>query len=243
MSLKRELEENPFAAPLDEDWLKTAWQYRDRFEEEAEFQDALELWPRCPRCGKRRVTRCPVCKTSGDLFALADQEYYDYDAKPLEPPSRSVCPSCSHRGEHATHNCRGTDDDDAFDVEVVETEEERAQRRLKRRHVWATLGRKSECGQDEAASSERPPALLCHVCSEAFTPVFPRVCEWCDYDFGEGEEYEVDGSISKDVADFLERKAREEDAAFEPNSSRVLWTVVALTLALVAFLIYTLFVF
>ena len=189
------------------------------------------------------MTRCPVCKTSGDLFALADQEYYDYDAKPLEPPSRSVCPSCSHRGEHATLNCRGTDDDDAFDVEVVETEEERAQRRLKRRHVWATLGRKSECGQDEAASSERPPALLCHVCSEAFTPVFPRVCEWCDYDFGEGEEYEVDGSISKDVADFLERKAREEDAAFEPNSSRVLWTFVALTLALVAFLIYTLFVF
>ncbi len=243
MSLKRELEENPFAPPLDEDWLKTAWQYRDRFEEDAEFQDALELWPRCPRCGKRRVTRCPICKTSGDLFALADQEYYDPDASPLEPPSPSVPASCRRHCEHARHDGCGTEDDGEIDVEVVETEEERTRRRLKRRHVWATLGRRSECEQDEKSKPKKQPALLCHVCSEAFTPVFPRVCEWCDYDFGEGEEYDVDGSISKDVEDFLERKNREEDAAFDPNSNRVLWTVVALTLALVSFLIYTLFVF
>ena len=241
MPLKRELEENPFAAPLDEDWLKTAWQYRDHFEDEAEFQDALELWPRCPNCGRRRVTRCPVCKTSGDLFALADQEYYDHDAKPLEPPTRDSCGRCDAH----CHSARRRDDDDEniYDVEPVESDEERARRRLKRRHVWATLGRQRDSSSDDANTPQRPPALLCHVCSEAFTPVFPRLCEWCDYDFGEGEEYEVDGAISQEVEDFLKRHEQEEDAAFEPNSNRVLWTVLALAAALAAFLLYTAIMF
>ena len=243
MPLKRELEENPYAAPLDEDWLKTAWQYRDHFEEEAEFQDALELWPRCPNCGKRRVTRCPVCKTSGDLFALADQEYYDHDAKPLEPPTRRAC-ACGDSRRHACARRANDDENDAvFDVEIVESEEERARRRLERRHVWATLGRRQDHASQDAAEPEKTPALLCHVCSEAFTPVFPRFCEWCDYDFGEGEEYEVDGSISREVEDFIRRSKQDEDAAFEPNSNRVLWTFVALALALCAFLLYTVFIF
>jgi hypothetical protein len=31
-------------------------------------------WPVCPRCGERRVARCPICETSGTDFPLADMQ-------------------------------------------------------------------------------------------------------------------------------------------------------------------------
>jgi len=34
-----------------------------------------EDWPRCPQCGASRITRCPVCKTTGSDFPEADDEY------------------------------------------------------------------------------------------------------------------------------------------------------------------------
>ncbi|MBQ8364066.1 MAG: hypothetical protein IJX36_09095, partial [Thermoguttaceae bacterium] len=78
MALKSELEENPFAPPIDDDFLKTALEYRDNFENDEEFQEALSVWPRCPDCGRRRVTRCPICKTSGTLFPLGDDNFWDF---------------------------------------------------------------------------------------------------------------------------------------------------------------------
>jgi len=32
-----------------------------------------ESWPRCPRCGAPRITKCPACGTSGSGFPPADQ--------------------------------------------------------------------------------------------------------------------------------------------------------------------------
>jgi hypothetical protein len=226
MALKRELEENPYAAPLNEDFLKSAWKYRDRFEEKEEFHEALELWPRCPQCGRRRITRCPICKSSGDLFPLAAQEYFNHNAPPIkEPPSRvpgaHACATCSVQRE---------DDEDVIEVESRESGEERAQ---VRRRAWAQLAHKLE-----KSELDRQPALLCYICSEAFIPVFPRYCEWCDHDFGAGEEYEVDGTISEEVVDFMARKSQEKDAALEPNSHRVLLTLLALLAIFVFFLGY-----
>ncbi|MCF0233853.1 MAG: hypothetical protein HUK22_02600, partial [Thermoguttaceae bacterium] len=78
MSLKREKDENPFAPPIDEDFLQTALEYRDNFENEEDFQEALAIWPRCPQCGRRRVVKCSVCGTSGTLFQLGDREFWDF---------------------------------------------------------------------------------------------------------------------------------------------------------------------
>lgn len=55
---------------------RSAMEYREHFEEETEFQDALALWPVCPDCGTRRITRCPICKVTGNLFPLADAEFW-----------------------------------------------------------------------------------------------------------------------------------------------------------------------
>jgi rubrerythrin len=32
-------------------------------------------WPTCPRCGRRRTTRCPVCGTVGSDFPAADPDF------------------------------------------------------------------------------------------------------------------------------------------------------------------------
>lgn len=247
MAQKRELEENPYAAPVDEEFLASARQYRDNFEEEPEFQEALELWPRCPECGRRRVTRCPICKTSGDLFPLADQEYFDPDAQPLPPPTRGGCGcggKCGHGGDGGS-GCGGHEEEADDDVIDVETAEEKERRSGARRRAWAKLAKKSEkfrTAPDPSEDAEPTPALLCHVCSEAFVPVFPRYCEWCNHDFGSGEEYEVDGEISPEVEDFLRRKAQQEDAAFEANPDRVMWTIAVLGGALALFLAYWYFI-
>jgi hypothetical protein len=34
-----------------------------------------EAWPRCPRCGALRITRCPICQTPGTDCAEVDPEF------------------------------------------------------------------------------------------------------------------------------------------------------------------------
>ena len=114
------------------------------------------------------------------------------------------------------------EESDVFDS----TPEEREPRR-----TWAT--------REEDGDREEPPTLVCHVCSEAFRPVFPRRCEWCDYDFGEGETYREPGAENDaEIDDFLRRKEQEEQEAFEPDSKRIMWVCVAIVAGLLAFLAY-----
>ncbi|MBQ1277075.1 MAG: hypothetical protein IIY07_00355, partial [Thermoguttaceae bacterium] len=104
MALKSELEENPFEPPIDDDFLKTALEYRDNFEDDEAFREALAVWPRCPSCGRRRVTRCPICKTSGTLFPLGDNNFWDFrseeekarDAELYDETEAPVC-GCGRR--------------------------------------------------------------------------------------------------------------------------------------------------
>ena len=245
MPLKSELEENPYAFPVEEDDVKSARQYRDHFESEEEFQEALAIWPRCPQCGKRRITRCPICKTSADLFPLGDAEFFDPNADVArgEERTRPTC-SCGKRcdvrplfneserptllsgelipGAPDPRRRLAIEESDVFDS----TPEEREPRR-----TWAT--------REEDGDREEPPTLVCHVCSEAFRPVFPRRCEWCDYDFGEGETYREPGAENDaEIDDFLRRKEQEEQEAFEPDSKRIMWVCVAIVAGLLAFLAY-----
>ena len=50
---------------------------RDSFDSDEEYQQAVALWPVCPQCGERRFVVCPVCGAAGNLFPLADAEYWD----------------------------------------------------------------------------------------------------------------------------------------------------------------------
>jgi hypothetical protein len=54
-------------------------------------------------------------------------------------------------------------------------------------------GAADEAGGLPGANAESPlPVLLfCPACSEAFAPVFYRLCAQCGYDFGEGREIEL----------------------------------------------------
>ena len=76
MPLRSELEENPYQAPLDDERRQAQEKYLERFESEEEFDEALELWPKCPQCGRRRVAHCPICKTAADLFPIGDSEFW-----------------------------------------------------------------------------------------------------------------------------------------------------------------------
>lgn len=61
-------------------------------------------WPRCPSCRRLRQTRCPVCKTAGTDFELAEFIAPDDSEKPVrfvaddseedDEPVLLICPLC-----------------------------------------------------------------------------------------------------------------------------------------------------
>jgi hypothetical protein len=122
-----------------------------------------EDWPRCPSCGEPRVTRCPICKTTGVRFAEADDEHV-WGVGLDEPSEASSC-GCGHGV------CGGR----PGESDTGETESESA-----------------SGGEPRAADVETPErlVLVCPTCSEPFVPEFPRRCAWCGHEFPEGFEPE-----------------------------------------------------
>ncbi len=101
---------NPYETSAKHDFLKDAMEYRDNFEDEEEFQEALALWPVCPDCGRRRITTCPICHASGNLFPLADIDYWDPETeiKPSEAKSdaqKSCCCQDLDHQQNGDHQC------------------------------------------------------------------------------------------------------------------------------------------
>ncbi len=119
-----------------------------------------ESWPRCPECGAPRVTRCPICKTTGTEFPLADDQYVWGMGLDELPDGKHSC-SCGG------HTCGPQ--------APADQEEEPA-------------GSSAEPPDDE--HSPEHLVLMCPTCSEPFVPEFPRRCTWCDHEFDEGFEPE-----------------------------------------------------
>ncbi|MDO5308293.1 MAG: hypothetical protein Q4G03_02190 [Planctomycetia bacterium] len=95
MPLSSPQEVNPNALNLEDDLRQARERYFDYFETEEEFQEALELWPRCPRCGRRRVARCPVCKNKVDFAQIGDSQFWVVTQTPRqvhETPSAPTVP-------------------------------------------------------------------------------------------------------------------------------------------------------
>ncbi len=53
-----------------------------------------DLWPRCPECDARRITVCPICKTSGSHLPLADADYSPPSEETAERQPMVLCPTC-----------------------------------------------------------------------------------------------------------------------------------------------------
>lgn len=273
MALKSELEENPFEPPIDDDFLKTALEYRDNFENDEAFREALAVWPRCPECGRRRVTRCPICKTSGTLFPLGDNNFWDFrsdeekarDAELFDEEENFGCScGCGRRSSTARRQNRAWADVGRSKRAV---EPEAAER--DGRGIGGNCGDSCACGNggscgdscacgngetggDAAAKTQEPENLfekglvaVCYVCSEAFVPKFPKRCEWCDFEFPDGEEPTESSETPADVLAFLARKKAEESDDFldQPATPQLYWTLVAMGIGALLFCAYFVFLF
>jgi hypothetical protein len=127
--------------------------------EEAEAMP--EDWPRCPECGAQRLTRCPVCKTTGTEFAEADSEYI-WGMGLAEAPDET--PSCGN-GSCGGGSCGGGAPANEVESAVQE-----------------------KMGDEE--DDDHRLILVCPTCDEPFEPEFPRTCAWCDHEFPDGYEPE-----------------------------------------------------
>ena len=131
-------------------------------------------WPRCPRCGARRATRCPICGTAGTDFAQVDPEFVgapdpDEDAQPI---SSCGCGSggCSH-GQSAAHGENGL-----TDASGAETSE-----------------------PTEAESDAPELMLVCPTCDEPFVPEYARGCPACDHEFPDGYDPEPEPAVHERI--------------------------------------------
>ena len=265
MALKSELEENPFEPPIDDDFLKTALEYRDNFENDEEFREALAVWPRCPQCGRRRVTRCPICKTSGTLFPLGDNNFWDFrsdeekarDAEQFDEEENFGCScGCGRRSAASRRQNRAWADVGRSKRAV----EANSAARSGRGDSYGCgsggscgdscgCGSGGDCGAAAVKTSEpenlfeKGLVAVCYVCSEAFVPKFPKRCEWCDFEFPDGEEPTESSETPADVLAFLARKKAEEadDYLDQPATPQLYWTLVALGIGALLFSAYFIF--
>jgi hypothetical protein len=123
----------------------------------------LDVWPCCPQCGKRRLTRCAFCGTSGSDFPPADANAGDLFGLPTPPAEAFSGCSCgpggcgAHPVEEET-NLTAADDD--------------------------SLASPPEPTLEPPSST----LLLCPTCDEPFHPQYLRRCEWCGHEFSDGVE-------------------------------------------------------
>lgn len=100
------LEDSEFAREVAEDFEQRRLDRAARGAGDEVPSDPFEWdeWPCCPRCGRRRLTRCPGCQTSGTRFPLAEFIGPDGPDAPIrivadgrEDPADEVllvCPTC-----------------------------------------------------------------------------------------------------------------------------------------------------
>ncbi|MDR1960639.1 MAG: hypothetical protein LBQ54_16635 [Planctomycetaceae bacterium] len=131
-----------------------------------EYNEAREIWPVCPECGRRIEAACPFCKTSDDLFPLGDSTYWTDDlGESLVDYQREVDRKLAAKsvlfGEGDTsepehghcHSCSGNGYGHDLDTE--------------------------ENGESWFTADDPPLVVICPTCAEAFVPAFPRKCRRC----------------------------------------------------------------
>jgi len=121
-------------------------------------------WPRCPQCRALRTTKCPVCETAGTDFGRADPQFLDTPGP--EGPTKPTSCGCG------TGACSGS---------ATPPGEE----------PTGEGGSGGGVPAERAPGEDRPPVMLmCPTCDEPFVPEYPRRCEWCGHDYGDGYEVE-----------------------------------------------------
>ncbi|HLA86302.1 MAG TPA: DUF2007 domain-containing protein [Thermoguttaceae bacterium] len=136
-----------------------------------ETEPVPEDWPQCPQCGAPRLTRCPICKTTGTDFPEADSQYvWGLGLGETPDGEHASCGSCGSCGGHGSAT-------EARDAENSEKED------------VDSVGPSDEDVADEEDSPERL-VLMCPTCSEPFLPEFSRRCAWCTHEFADGIEPE-----------------------------------------------------
>ncbi|MGO8749323.1 MAG: hypothetical protein ACLQNE_25460, partial [Thermoguttaceae bacterium] len=84
-------------------------------------------WPKCPACGQRRLTQCPICHTASTHFPPADREFSGrlYPLwicttcdEPFSPEYARQCEWCGHQFTSGFAP-KAAEDQDETDVPVA----------------------------------------------------------------------------------------------------------------------------
>ncbi len=155
-------------------------------DEEVERTEVVHPWPQCPECSAPRPVQCPICQSIGVYFPEADA---DYPAAVVDEAKQSGvdqtgggscgCGSggCGSPGEAARTPLSNLNDSGAA----------------------APTGGDTPGAEQAHDDLPVPLMLLCPTCDEPFEPEHSRFCAWCEYDFGEGFDVEIETLPAEDL--------------------------------------------
>ncbi|MBN1909722.1 MAG: DUF2007 domain-containing protein [Pirellulales bacterium] len=127
-------------------------------------------WPCCPVCGKRRITTCTICKTTGADFLEADSQYTwgmglpEVPGEAASPGASCGCGGGGCGGSTNEHHAKPADES-CPSLGVPETQPAEA-----------------DLPDDEPVAL----VLMCPTCDEPFVPEFARECDGCGHQFPDG---------------------------------------------------------
>ena len=177
----------------------------------SDYNEAREFWPRCPQCNKRLTATCPICKTTDNLFPLADVEFWDDRlGSSLVEHQRKVDRLVAARsvlfGEGDTTLPYGgrmqkyrvrpaipalpycgsvTDADDGNANDGNTADDHAACRCGCSQQDQPENGENTEQTDADGSEEELPFVVICSTCSEPFVPDFPPGCKRCGCSWGD----------------------------------------------------------
>jgi hypothetical protein len=143
--------------------------------------DLPQDWPCCPECGTPRITRCPICHTTGTQFASADADFIDPDDLDEDEGSGD---GAQGSGDEASLAAAPTRPDEGAAGQWSGDDQPG-------RHSHASGNPATGTGAPEPGDAPRL-VVLCPTCDEPFAPRFARQCAWCAHEFDD-HGFETDG--------------------------------------------------
>lgn len=171
---------------------------RGSFDSDEDYHQAVAMWPVCPQCGERRFVVCPVCGAAGNLFPLADAEYWD-DSAASQPTAAADHRGCGCGSGEEPHRCgchgggEASSEAGAGDLSWTSGIDQALSFTVE--NPLLTSQTPSLPGIANSKGNLR--LVSCAVCDEPFVPRFFPRCS-CGYRFEEQEQAGDEGEPAND---------------------------------------------
>ena len=225
---------------INPDYICSDEAIRGSFDSDEDYHQAVAMWPVCPQCGERRFVVCPVCGAAGNLFPLADADYWD-DSVAAQPAAAAGHCGCGCGGDRTEepHRCCCHGGGDAPSSEAGAGDlrwTAGIDQALSFTVENPFLASQTPSLPGTANSKGNLRLVSCAVCDEPFVPKFLPRCS-CGYQFeAEEQRAEDEGEPTIDEETIARYRAAVHEQSFNKRTASACVLMLLIFLAAVGYL-------